>query len=460
MKLRVPVQIAKDEILSWSRGKALGELPQQFSGVSLNSQDVVSGDIFVALKGSRDGNQFIENARLAGAKAVLTQNVAADQLPAIQVNDSREALLDIARAYRKKWGQCLVAISGSNGKTTVKDFLATLLRSWKKTQKTPGNWNNLLGLPLTLLSLKSETEIAVVEMGMNALGEIRTMTEAALPDMVCLTNIGKAHIGELGSFEGIIEAKSELFRFCPPHALLIINKDDKHISAMAETLPNRKVFFSVNAGSGDVHVMSAAEGTSANEIQISYGNQKWNTQFKVPGEHNLHNFVAALALAYALGCPFEQIKAATQDLALPSMRMQKKVWGSSEVWLDCYNANPDSFKAGVAFLSDLGPKRCAVVGDMKELGEFAAQEHEGAGKLMAELEVDRILILKGEFGQHTLRGVKEMKNDKVEVRLFDTKSDLQEEIFKLKDDEWNVWVKASRSEAFEDLFYDVDEEQS
>ncbi len=412
------------------QGRIEGE-DTQFAAVSTDTRSIRQGDLFVALKGEHfDGAQFVAQARAAGAVAALVNRdtgfgIQDAGIPLLFVEDTRLALGQLAAHWRKQFDIPLAAITGSNGKTTVKEMLAAILRQKIKDDlrdsplstrgsvgeggrpedadelvlATQGNFNNDIGMPLTLLKLRDSHRYAVIEMGMNHPGEIDYLTRIARPDVALINNASGAHLAGLGSVEAVARAKGEIFAGLAAQGTAVINADDAYAALWRTLAGNHEVLdFSLTRAAavrgkwlsqgygGELHI-----GTPVGELHIT---------LQVPGEHNARNALAAATAALALEVPLNSIVAGLQSFGGVAGRMQRKAAQHGAMLIDdTYNANPASMHAALEVLAQIPGKRIFVLGDMGELGDDAAQFHREIGITARELGIERLLAL-GELSVH------------------------------------------------------------
>lgn len=373
-----------------------------FVGVSTDTRTLAPGELFFALKGERfDAAQFLGAALAGGAAGVVAGRESAQDLPAeasvIRVDDARAALGRLAAHWRERFTMPLVGLTGSNGKTTVKDMVAAILRAHcgdpDLVLATEGNLNNDIGVPLTLLRLREAHRYAVIEMGMNHEGEIRYLTGLARPDVALVNNAGTAHIGILGSCEAIARAKGEIYDGLSAHGIALINADDAYAGMWRGLNASRKVVdFSLDA---PALVMGRYAGHSL-ESEIVVGMPAGEARFTLPlpGVHNVRNAVAAAATGFALGVPPAKIASALGEFHGPKGRLQRFAGASGCTLIDdTYNANPDSTLAAITVLAALPGKRVLVLGDMGELGDQGAEQHRRMGEAAAAAGIDRLFTL-------------------------------------------------------------------
>ncbi len=395
-----------EEILNATGGKLLqGRRDVIFQAISTDSRTVTEGALFIALKGEKfDGHHYAIEALEKKAKGVLIEEDKVGDIrwngyqprPVIAVKDTLHALGDMARDRRRKYGTPVVALTGSNGKTTTKEMISACLETTFTVLKTKGNLNNLIGLPLTLLNLTDKERVIVLEMGMNVPGEIRRLTEIAEPDVGLITNIQRAHLEGMGSLERIKEEKGELFRRMRKDGTIIVNRDDPRVVDLGEEFHGQKITFGTDHPA-DVMArevcLKGREGTSF--ILVLEGEE---TEIRLPllGRHFVSNALSAIAAASLFGIEPEKTKEALEQFQPFSMRMEVLSLGGGKTLInDAYNANPNSMELALETLSEAKGKgrAIAVLGDMLELGEFTVEAHRQLGKKVAELSIDLLLAM-------------------------------------------------------------------
>ncbi len=390
------------EIAKVVNGQMLGADVEVLS-VGTDSRNITKNQLFIGIKGERfDGNAYALEAIKQGAAAVLVSDANTQASPAVVVQDTRLGLGQLAKHWRKQFKLPLVAVTGSNGKTTVKEMITAILASAKgSVLATQGNLNNDIGMPLTLLKMRAEHVVAVIEMGMNHQGEIRYLTNLAQPTVAVVNNAGIAHIGEVGSRQAIACAKGEIYEGLAADGIAIINADDDFADYWQSLNKNRKVMtFGLNEAD-----VSATYQTSGNLTQITLKTPNGQIEFglSVLGVHNIHNALAASAVAVALGVANADIAAGLASFGAVKGRLN---WlqGSNGAALidDTYNANPDSMKAAIDVLANQKTTQQTsiifVMGDMAELGTDAAQMHTDIGLYAKQKGINQLLTF-GELSQ-------------------------------------------------------------
>jgi UDP-N-acetylmuramoyl-tripeptide--D-alanyl-D-alanine ligase len=449
--------IALEEVLEFVRGRLLSGRPgQAFSRVITDSRTAGPGDLFVALRGERfDGHDFIEDTLRRGAAGVLAQmEVAAEVLQrhaaaVIQVPDTLRALGDLAGGWRRKFDTLVAVLTGSNGKTTTKEMAVSILNLRFRCLWSPGNFNNRIGLPLTLLNLGPEHERALLEMGMNEPGEIRTLTAICRPQAGALLNIGPAHLGKFPSLEDIARAKAEMLEAMPRDAVLIYNRDDSRVKAIAAGWRGPRTSFGLDPGA-DISALDVREHGMRQAFRLVIRDEEIPAEVGVPGAHNMLNALAAAALARTLGAPAEAIReglARFQGIAGRFVVHEREGFTLVD---DSYNANPRSMKAALDTLAKVSGQapRILVLGDMLELGEFSAEAHLELGRQAGRL-VPALLCVAGEFGGWVERGARESGLEAEHIGIFDDPAALAARLLaRARGGEW-ILVKGSHGMALE-----------
>ena len=379
----------------------------QLSGISTDSRNLSPGSLFVPLHGEHfDGHDYLSQAVKNGAAACLSEEVIAGlSVPVVRVANTLRALGDIAAVYRLQLNGPLVAITGSAGKTTTKEMLATILELVAPGLKTAGNFNNLIGLPLTLFRLEKEHQWAVLEMGTSALGEIERLTEIAQPTIGIITNIGAAHLETLRGLDGVSRAKGELYAGLQG-GTAILNLDDPRVARLPVANGVKKLTYGVSE-QAQVRAENIEEGTEGVRFDLLFAGQSQRVKLTIPGRHNVSNALAAAAAALEMEVPVEKIIIGlSQFVAIPG-RMDLFPLPCGGLLLDdSYNSNPLSAYAALDVLASLSGqgRQVVVLGDMLELGEDSAQMHEDLGARAAG--VADLLIAVGKFSTDLCRGAK------------------------------------------------------
>jgi UDP-N-acetylmuramoyl-tripeptide--D-alanyl-D-alanine ligase len=390
------------------------------TGVTTDSRRVQAGQLFVPLVGEQfDGHDYVEQAARQGAAAALWERKrpvpeALAAFPLLLVRDTLAALQKLAGAYRSELMVRVVGITGSNGKTTTKDMTAAILGQSYKVLKTEGNLNNHIGLPLTVLQLEEDTEAAVLEMGMSGFGEIELLTRIAQPDAAIITNVGDAHLLQLGSREGIAKAKLEIAEGLGDGGLLLYNGDEPLLADELERTPLPEGVVKRTFGLGAGNVWSASdiviESESASFTAVYEGTPSGvgSVRIPVPGQHNVSNALAAIAVGRFFGVPAARIAAGLADMKLTGMRIQPvRAFNGAMVLNDAYNANPTAVHAALELVGQLAGyrRKWIVLGDMLELGPQEQELHYGVGAAITPDKADALLAF-GPLSAHTAAGAK------------------------------------------------------
>lgn len=401
----------------------------RFLAVSIDSRSIQRGELFWALKGERfDGNDFIRQAVKKGAAGLVTDiclsgDMRPEDIPIIKVDSSLNALQRLASYNRRKHPVPLVAITGSNGKTSTKEILSSILELRYEVLKNEGNLNNLIGVPLTLLKLHSDHEAAVIEMGMNRVGEIRTLATMAGPDMGVITNIGEAHLEGLGTLGNIKRAKGELIAALSDESHAVLNADDDLVMALQPFAKGEIVTFGIKNNAtlmaGEVEI-EWGKGT----LFILYaGGSSLPVLLPIYGVHQLYNALAASAAAYALGFSLNEIREGLEAYKGYSGRMEIITLHGVTVINDSYNANPPSVRYAIETMKKLAEGRTiAVLGDMLEMGEDEEKIHFDMGRFASTKGLD-LLITVGSLAQHMAAGAMEGGMDSKNILSFSSTSE-------------------------------------
>ena len=396
----------------------------EIKGVSIDSRNIQEGELFIALKGDRfDGHDFVPDAIKKGAWGALVERSALEQKFSnisvlkniLPVEDTLYALQEMAHLHRKKFTIPIIGITGSNGKTTTKEMLASILKQKGPVLKNEGNLNNHIGVPLTLLKMNGTHWAGVLEMGMSALGEIDSLSRLVMPTVGMITNIGPAHLEFLGTMDKVALAKGELLDNLKSEATAVLNADDDYFGFLKKRFAGRLVTFGV-ANKADVTATDVRQGIEYSDMAIEAGGVRINIRLRAVGTHNVYNALAAAAAALAVGVPIDIVKFGLDDFLPIAGRSEIKKIEGRTVLADYYNANPASMEAAIKTLVSLksGRKAIAVVGDMLELGEASAEAHREVGRTAARFKVD-LLIMIGEQASYVERGALEsgMKKEQV-----------------------------------------------
>lgn len=379
MKMITAAQAAQ-----FASGVVVGDGNTPISGISTDSRSIPAGSLFIPIRGERfDGHDFLEKAVELKAAAVMSEKDVDLPVPVIRVDDTRRALLALSGGYRSLFDIPVVGVTGSVGKTTTKEMTAAVLAQKYNTLYTQGNLNNEIGVPLTLFRLEEKTQAAVVEMGMSAFKEISRMTVQAKPNVAIVTNIGTAHIEFLGSREGIRDAKLEILEGLQQGGTAVLNGDEPLLWCKKNRIAAKTLYFGIDNPECDVRARNIELAGDHVNLTIVHPNGSFDAVIGTAGRHNVYNALAATAAGLCLGLSHDQIAAGLkgfQDIHQTITQEQ-----GFTIIDSCYNASPDAVEASLEVLKsmDIPGKRFAVLGGMRELGSFAAAEHQRCGKKIA-----------------------------------------------------------------------------
>ena len=395
MKLRLA------DIVRATGGRLIGD-DLSVTAVATDTRTLAAGSLYVALRGERfDGHDFIAAAKNAGAVAALIDHEIETDLPQIIVDDTERALGKIAAAIREQRNATIVAITGSNGKTTVKTLTAAILSAHGRSHVNAGNYNNEIGLPLSVIALPEDAEYAVFEMGAGKPGDIAYLASIAKPRVGLVNNIAAAHLERLGDLDGVAETKGALISALPADGIAIVNADDAHADYFIGLAGARRV---VRFGfAADADVRGELAGTAIGSFRIVTAHETVDVALALPGLHNVCNALAAAAIGVALDVPLATIKRGLESASPVAGRLAMRSHPSGATIIDdSYNANPGSFAAAIATLADMRGLRILVMGDMKELGPDADRLHEEVGALASDAGIDQLHAV-GDFSAFAIR---------------------------------------------------------
>ncbi|WEA44643.1 UDP-N-acetylmuramoyl-tripeptide--D-alanyl-D-alanine ligase [Priestia aryabhattai] len=423
-------------------------------GVSIDTRTIQQGNLYIPIKGERfNGHTFVDKAIENGAVATLwnkdEENPPTD-ISVILVDDTLEALQQLAKSYRHELDIKVVGITGSNGKTTAKDMVKAVLDTTYRVLKTDGNFNNHIGMPLTILRLDETHDIAVLEMGMSSRGEIEFLSNLAEPDVAIITNIGESHLQDLGSRDGIAEAKLEITSGLAPTGQLVYNGDEPLLTSRVVN----PLFETVTFGSSEQNDLYPS-AISAEELGTTFTVSRETTySFFIPvlGKHNVHNALSAIAVGHYFGLDNETIAKGLKELKLTNMRMElvKRTDGLTFI-NDAYNASPTSVKAAITLMHDLEgyKQKILVLGDMLELGDQEKEFHKEVGEFIEAEKIDYVLT----YGPLSVEIEQGAKNNFAEDKVmhFEEKDELVKKLTAITTREDVVLVKASRGMKLEEV---------
>ena len=437
------------------------KLQEEVTAITTDSRKVEKGGLFVPVVGERvDAHRFIPQVMEAGALATLSERTleGADH-PYIQVGSSLQAVKDIAEFYLEQLDIPVVGITGSVGKTSTKEVIASVLKEKYRTLKTQGNFNNELGLPLTVFRLRDEDEIAVLEMGISDFGEMTRLAKIAKPDTCVITNIGTCHLENLGDRDGVLKAKTEIFQYVKRN--IVLNGDDDKLSTVKEYNGMQPVFFGNGENASVTCENVESRGLKGMSCDICLkGKMAENGEFQIfhvdipiPGRHMVSNALAAAAVGRLYGLNAEQIKNGIESLEPVSGRFNMIETDKFMIVDDCYNANPASMKASLDVLACADTRTAAILGDMFELGENSAKMHYEVGAHAADAGIN-VLIGIGELSAETVRGAEETAAERglsMEIRHFASKEDFFRESETLLKEKDTILIKASHGMEFTEI---------
>ena len=377
-------RITLGQAAAWCGGKIDPKYENvTFLGANNDTRKLEAGQLFVVLKGARDGHDFVPAALEKGAAAVLCNHCDGDY-PAIVVEDTRVALGDIARHERQRIGMKVVGVTGSVGKSTTKEMIACVLSSSYRVSKTPVNHNNDIGMPMAILAMPEDTEIAVLEMGMNHFREIAYLTNIAKPDLGVIINIGTMHIEHLGTKEGILQAKMEILEGMKEDGKLLLNGDDPLLWNVHKRENMQPVYFGVQNANSELVASGITQKEGVLHFQVRCQDKEFSVELPLEGEHYVHDALAAVAVGLELGIEEAQIADRLASFETMAGRQQIEKINGYTIIRDYYNAGPESMAAALAVLGEKPGRRIAVLGDMLELGVCAEAEHYKIGRIAVE----------------------------------------------------------------------------
>ena len=427
------------------------KLQEEVTSIITDSRKAENGCLFVPIVGERvDAHKFIPQVMAAGALATLSERVLEDaDFPYIVVESSLQAVKDIAEFYLKQLQIPVVGITGSVGKTSTKEVIASVLSQKYRTLKTQGNFNNELGLPLTVFRLRDEDEMAVLEMGISDFGEMTRLAKIARPDTCVITNIGTCHLENLGDRDGVLKAKTEIFKFLRPDGHIVLNGDDDKLATVKGHEEIKPVFFGMDKDCqvyGDEIVSRGLKGMTC---MIHMGDTAFKVDIPMPGRHMVSNALAAAAVGRLYGLNAEQIKNGIESLEPVSGRFNMIETDKFMIVDDCYNANPMSMKASLDVLQDGLGRKVAILGDMGELGTDEAALHEGVGVHAGQCRIDACICV-GPLAAHIAEKASQTNPDLTVIREKDLESLLKNLNTYVKPGD-TILVKASHFMKFENV---------
>lgn len=443
-------KIILSEIAQWCGVKT--NLTGTINTISTDSRVIDENTLFVALKGERfDANDFVDDVLEKGAKAVVCSRYNGESDRVLLVEDTGKALLQIAKGYRLKFKIPFVALTGSVGKTTTKGMVHAVLSEKFNTLKTQGNLNNEIGVPKTLFCLENSHEAAVIEMGMNHFEEISRLTKTVMPDIGIITNVGTAHIENLGSREGILKAKYEITEGMKKGSPLIINGDNDMLSTI-DTNDFEIIKFGIDSSNLYMKAEDVKFLPDGSEFIAVCENERVKAFVPAVGIHNVYNALCAMCVGKKMGFTLSEAAVALKNFAPEGMRQNVREVKGYTFIEDCYNANPDSMKASLVTLNTIKKTRSiAVLGDMLELGSYSDTAHYEVGKIAGDVKTD-IVITFGELSALIKKGAEE---NGAESYSFSDKSELTNFLKSILKENDTVLFKGSRSMKMEEIFHEL-----
>lgn len=451
MKGMTPLKIAKSCDGSYHGPQEIKDT--EVTSVTTDSRKVEQGCLYIPLKGSRvDGHDFIPQVMEKGALLTLTEHSEGmpKDTPYILVDSTAEAIQKIAGLYRRELGIPVVGITGSVGKTSTKEMIASVLSQKFRVHKTQGNFNNNLGLPLTIFQIKPEDEIAVLEMGISHFGEMTKLAETAEPDTMVITNIGTCHLEFLKDRDGVFRAKTECFDYVKPTGTVVLNGDDDKLIQVKDVHGKQPIFYGLSPRNRVYAENVKPLGIKGISCDICVDDDEpFSVTIPVPGEHQVMNALAATVVGLLYGLTKEEIKKGIESLESLAGRFHIIENDNYTIIDDCYNANPMSMKASLNVLKDAIGRKVAILGDMGELGKTEKELHHEVGTFAGSLPIDKFLIV-GDLAEHITKGLKEV-NPSADVTSYHTVEELLPDLKNQIEKGDTILVKASHFMHFEKI---------
>lgn len=442
------VEAVKGQLL-WGKPKQL------FVGVTTDSRKVNKDNLFIPLVGEKfDGHDYIEQCFKAGAAVCLTEKSIPQvgDAVAVLVKDTAKALRDLATWHRNRHNIPVVGITGSVGKTSTKDIISCVLAKQYEVLKTQGNFNNEIGLPLTLLNLNSTHEVAVIEMGMSGFGEISRLTSIAQPQIAVITNIGVSHIEKLGSEQGILKAKLEILEGLKHRGVVVLNGDDPLLRELKGKLNFKTVYYGMNSELDYVAQDYESLGEEGTRFSIKLLNHTYKVNIPVPGIHNVYNALAAIAVGIEMNIPMNVIIDGIAEYSPGNMRQNIVTYNGIKIINDAYNASPQSMQAAINVLEELCSKTrgIAILGDMLEMGDLAKELHYSVGSFIKDKKID-YLITVGNASKNIMQAVTDSSNKSIKLQHFDNNNEALKYILGIIRQGDFILIKGSRGMKMEQI---------
>ncbi len=442
------------EIAAACGGKYCGSedlFGKEVAGVAIDSRKIEKDYLFIPIKGARvDGHTFIPQVMEKGALCTLSEvDLGTVSHPYILVDSCEQAMKAIAEHYRTALGIKVVGITGSVGKTSTKEMIASVLSQKYNVLKTEGNFNNEIGLPLTIFNIREEHEVAILEMGISDFGEMHRLAQMARPDICVMTNIGLCHLENLRNRDGILKAKSEIFDFIKDDAVIVLNGDDDKLNTVKEMKGITPLFFGLSNEHNAYATNITPRSLQGISCTLHLDGDDIDVLIPIPGEHMVYNALAGALIGKELGLTADEIKAGVEALVPVSGRNNLIATDSLLIIDDCYNANPISTCASLDVLATATTRKVAILGDMFELGENEKELHRNVGTHAAGKNID-VLIAIGTLSKNTAEGAIDIKPD-MTVLHYDTKADFLKEANDILETNDTILVKASHGMEFPEI---------
>ena len=424
---------------------------KEIAGAVIDSRLVEKDYLFIAVRGEKvDGHSFIPSVFEKGALAVLSEKKLEHPAGAyILVESTLTAMKEIAADYRRQLAIKVVGITGSVGKTSTKEFIAATLATHYQVLKTEGNFNNEIGLPLTVLRIRDNIQVAVLEMGISDFGEMHRLSSIAQPDVCVITNIGQCHLENLGTRDGILKAKTEIFDFMQPDGKVCLNGDDDKLMTVTEVHGKRPLFFGKDSKNEIYATDYVNQGLAGSTANIHREGRTFGVKIPLPGEHMVYNALAATAVATVMGLSDEEIAGGISSVEPVGGRSHVIHEDKVTIIDDCYNANPVSMKAAIDLLSMANTRKVAILGDMFELGNNEKALHEEVGTYAAYHKIDCVICV-GNLCRYMYDGVKAVESDS-RAYYFEDRDIMLEHLGEILHTGDTVLVKASHGMHFEEV---------
>lgn len=457
--------LSLQKIIDFSAAELLqGEINLIIEKIVIDSREANNNSLFIAIIGeNQDGHQYLEDAVKNGAAALIVdREIESDfltdaDISILKVDNTTKALQDIAHNYRMSFDDLkVIAVTGSAGKTTTKDLIYSVLSQKYNCLKTEGNYNNHIGLPLTLLRLTAEKEFAVVEMGMSALGEIDLLAKIAVPDLGVVTNVAAAHLKQLGSLENIAKAKKELIDNLSNSDTAVLNYDNLYTKKMGKDSSAEVIYFGFKSGA-DIQALSYNYSPEQELVNFNllYKNKKYNFEFNRAGKHNIYNAMVAILIAFKYNLSTSLIQAGLLKTKFSSLRMEFiELNNGAKIINDSYNANPLAVKAALDVLAEKkGTRKIAVLASMLELGESSAEKHQKIGEYAAKKSIDILITVGKEAEEIAVGAASKMKTEKI-VKLADNEACINFLLNEIKSEDL-ILIKGSRANKLEEIIEEL-----